>query len=98
MRINVVTVVGLVGAVSLLWFVLASEGDMLRYLNLTGFVIVFGGVMVAALIAFQGRELLAALRAFGAIFRADPGMRAEIAELIEVSRLDRKSTRLNSSH
>src|SRR3546814_5007292 len=87
MRINVVTVVGLVGAVSLLWFVLASEGDMLRYLNLTGFVIVFGGVMVAALIAFQGRELLAALRAFGAIFRADPGMRAEIAELIEVSRL-----------
>src|SRR3546814_8551462 len=64
-----------------------SSDLMLRYLNLTGFVIVFGGVMVAALIAFQGRELLAALRAFGAIFRADPGMRAEIAELIEVSRL-----------
>lgn len=86
MRINLVTVTGLVGAVSLLWFVLASEGDILRYLNLTGFVIVFGGVFVAALIAFQGRELLAALRAFGAIFRADPGMRAEIAELVEVSR------------
>ena len=85
-RINLVTVVGLVGALSLLWFVLASEGDVLRYLNLTGFVIVFGGVMVAALIAFQGRELLAAMRAFGAIFRAEPGMRTEIAELVEVAR------------
>src|SRR3546814_1659114 len=98
MRINVVTVVGLVGAVSLLWFVLASEGDMLRYLNLTGFVIVFGGVMLAALIAFQGRGLLAALRAFGAIFRAVPGMRRGIAEWIGVSRLLGKKNKIEGAH
>lgn len=84
--VNLTTVVGLVGAFSLLGFVASSEGDIIHYLNLTGFIIVFGGVMVAALIAFQGRELAAALRAFGTIFTADQGVRSEIGELIEVSR------------
>jgi len=94
-RVNLVTVVGLLGAVSLLWFVMASEGDVAHYLNLTGFIIVFGGVLVAALIAFQGRELLAALRAVGAIFGGDPGIDAEIAELNEVSRhLAQKNIRM----
>ncbi|WP_290977000.1 MotA/TolQ/ExbB proton channel family protein [Ferrovibrio sp.] len=83
---NLTTVIGLVGAISLLGFVASSEGEIIHYLNLTGFIIVFGGVLVAALIAFQGRELGAALRAFGTIFTADHGVRAEIVELIEVSR------------
>ncbi|MBP7063227.1 MAG: MotA/TolQ/ExbB proton channel family protein [Ferrovibrio sp.] len=84
--VNLTTVIGLVGAISLLGFVASSEGEIIHYLNLTGFIIVFGGVLVAALIAFQGRELGAALRAFGTIFTADHGVRAEIVELIEVSR------------
>ncbi len=84
--VNLTTVIGLAGAISLLGFVASSEGEIIHYLNLTGFIIVFGGVLVAALIAFQGRELGAALRAFGTIFTADHGVRAEIGELIEVSR------------
>jgi chemotaxis protein MotA len=85
-KVNLVTVIGLAGALLLLWFVATSEGELLTYLNLTGFIIVFGGVTVSALIAFQARELVAALRAFGAIFRADSGIGSEIAELVEVAR------------
>lgn len=84
--VNFTTVVGLIGAVSLLGFVGAHEGSILSYLNLPGFIIVFGGVVVAAMIAFQAREIMAALRAFGAIFTRDGGIRAEIAELVEVSK------------
>lgn len=83
---NVTTVVGLLGAVALLGFVASHEGDILNYLNLAGFTIVFGGVFVAALIAFQSREIMAALRAFIAIFSRDSGIRAEIVDLVEVAR------------
>lgn len=84
--VNITTVVGLLGAVALLGFVAAHEGDILNYLNLAGFTIVFGGVFVAALIAFQSREIMAALRAFIAIFSRDSGIRAEIVDLVEVAR------------
>ncbi|MBX3453848.1 MotA/TolQ/ExbB proton channel family protein [Ferrovibrio sp.] len=84
--VNVTTVVGLLGALLLLGFVAIHEGDIFNYLNLVGFIIVFGGVCVGALIAFQGREIMAALRAFGAIFSRDAGIRTEIAELVEVAR------------
>lgn len=84
--VNFTTVVGLIGAISLLGFVASHEGSILSYLNLPGFIIVFGGVVVAAMIAFQAREIMAALRAFGAIFTRDGGIRTEIAELVEVSK------------
>lgn len=87
LRVNITTVIGLIGALSLLLFVASSEGDILHYLNLTGFVIVFGGVFIAGLIAFQWREIQAAVRAFFAIFTGEHGMLAEIDELVEVSRI-----------
>lgn len=81
------TILGLVGAVALLLFTFANEGAILHYFNLAGFIIVFGGVSVAALIAFKGRELRAAWHAFLNILRSDQNMLREVDDLVEFAQL-----------
>lgn len=76
------TIVGLVGVVALLLFTFASEGDILAYFNVTGIVIVFGGVVTSAMVAFQGHELAAAFRAFRAIFSAEPSPDRDVHDLV----------------
>lgn len=80
------TIVGLVAAAGFLTFVFTHESDAGAYLNVPGFVIVFGGVAVVAMLAFRFAEIRAAVSALVEIFREEATLDDDIKDLLEVAR------------
>lgn len=63
---DLTTVLGLIGAVvALLLSVFIDKGSLLALMNLSAFVLVFGGTIAATVISFRGKDL----RAVGQLFR-----------------------------
>ncbi|TWB41721.1 motility protein A [Nitrospirillum pindoramense] len=80
------TLAGVLATIVLLWFVVSAGGSWHFYYNPEGLVIVLGGVVCVALLAFRGDEIRAALGALVGIVRDRDSIRADVAELMEVAR------------
>ncbi|TWB12778.1 motility protein A [Nitrospirillum bahiense] len=80
------TLAGVLATVALLWFVVSAGGNWHFYYNPEGLLIVLGGVVCVALLAFRGDEIRAALGALVGIVRDRDSIRADVAELMEVAR------------
>lgn len=80
------SLIGIAATIGLLAFVVHAGGDARFFFNLEGAVIVGGGVICVALLAFRGDEITAALSAIAAMFKGPPSLEREMAELLEVSK------------
>jgi chemotaxis protein MotA len=87
---NGATIVGIIGTSALLFYVFLSEGDYRYYLNLPGLTIVGGGITCVMFLAFRFAEISTAFTALAAIFRIEPGIRQDVAQLIAVARMMRE--------
>lgn len=86
-RFILTSVLGILATIGLLWFVTHASGDARFFYNEEGLVIVGGGVICVALLAFRGDEIRAALSALSAVFRGTGGLEREVADLLDVSKL-----------
>lgn len=86
-RFILTSILGMAATASLLWFVTHASGDASFFYNQEGLLIVGGGVVCVALLAFRGDEIGAALAAIASVFRQPAGLDREVAELLEVSKL-----------
>lgn len=78
------SVAGVVCAVILLIMVIVGAGTgVSSFLDPLSIGIVFGGVFAAALISFRGNQIKAVLQAFVLIFREEPDIEPEIAQLVK---------------
>ncbi|WP_035707154.1 motility protein A [Niveispirillum irakense] len=83
----ITSLLGVVTTILLLVFVAHAGGDARFFYNQEGLIIVVGGVICVALLAFSWAEITAALSAVASIFRHNNGVEADVAHLVEVSKL-----------
>ena len=75
--------VGVLGAVFLVFLVVLHSGSGAgRFLDPYSISIVFGGILVAALISFRYSQLKAMLRGLIQIFNDDPTIDLEMGQLV----------------
>ncbi|MFV3128968.1 motility protein A [Niveispirillum sp. KHB5.9] len=86
-RFVLTSILGIVATIALLWYVTYASGDARFFYNEEGLLIVGGGVVCVALLAFRGDEIKAALSAIASVFRASPGLEREVVDLLDVSKL-----------
>lgn len=86
-RFILTSVLGLAATAALLWFVTHASGDARFFYNEEGLVIVGGGVVCVAMLAFRGDEIRAALAAIASVFRGPAGLDREVADLMDVAKL-----------
>ncbi len=78
------SIAGVLAAVFLLTLVVIGSGTGVgSFLDPLSIGIVFGGVTCAALISFRGSQLRAVLQAFVLIFKEEPSVEPEIAQLVK---------------
>lgn len=78
------TLVGVLGAFFLIFIVVMHSGKGAdRFLDPYSISIVFGGIIVAALISFRASQIKAMLRGLILIFSDDPTIDAEVAQLVK---------------
>jgi chemotaxis protein MotA len=86
-RLNLTSLIGAAGAVALLIYVAHRSSVTSGVLDPTGLVIVFGGTLVAALLAFRGSEIRTAIVTLGSIWHDDGGIERDVQDLLAVARL-----------
>lgn len=86
-RFILTSVLGLVATTALLWYVTHASGDARFFYNEEGLIIVGGGVVCVALLAFRGDEIRGALAAIASVFRSLKGLEQEMADLTDVAKL-----------
>src|SRR5258708_37982665 len=107
-QLDLATFLGLIGGFGLMIAAMALGGSPTSFLDLPAALIVFGGTFAVTTVGFSLGDIARTQKAVAlAMFRAvrDPRQAAEhVLELAQLARnqgvlvLDRKSTRLNSSH
>lgn len=83
------SLLGVAGAAGLVAYLDAGD-RLVRLWNPEGAVIVGGGILVAALMAFRATELLAALRGAAGIFREDQSIDQDLAALNDFARIQHR--------
>jgi chemotaxis protein MotA len=82
------TIFGLVGVVSLAFFVFMFSSDKAEYFwNPIGLVVVLGGTVAATLLAFPSAQLWSIFGAVGAIFRDERPINPDIKHIVEIARV-----------
>lgn len=79
------TMVGVVVGVVLILAVIFSAGtaSMTRFLDPISLMIILGGILSAGLVSFRASQIRAMIGAFRLIFRDDPTIENEIAQLVK---------------
>lgn len=81
------TLVGILVGVALIISVIFSSGtaSVTRFLDPISLTIIMGGIVSAGLVSFRAAQIRAMMGAFRLIFRDDPTIDAEIAQLVKFS-------------
>lgn len=88
---DIASFIGIISGLSLIISAIFIGGDLHNFLNIQGFMIVFGGTVATTLITFQFRDVVAAFKAAYFVFskdKEDPN--DAVATMIKLSHISRR--------